>query len=94
MNSFFKKLFGKKEKVEPPDQYAIVKLNEVAKESAVYDDENKIIELHKSGKVSEITYSEADVDSLREQGIPVIDEEYTDEYDFLNSRDWEIETRR
>lgn len=74
----------KEEKVDPPEVRAYIKLNDVAKENGVYDDENKIIEVHKYGKISIIKYSEADVESLRGQGIPVIDEEYTDQYDFLN----------
>jgi len=74
----------KPEKVDPPDAYAIVKINDVAKESGVYDDENKIIELHRYGKIDRIKYSEPDIDEIRNQGIPVIDEDYTDEYEFLN----------
>ena len=36
----------KKEKVLPPNVYAIVKINDVAKENGIYDDENKIIEIN------------------------------------------------
>ena len=35
----------KKEKIEPPEVRAIIKINDVAKESGVYDEENMIIEL-------------------------------------------------
>ncbi len=76
-------IFGNKEKVEPPETRAIVKINDVAKENGVYDDENKIIELHRYGKIEKLKYSEADVEALREQGIPVMDEEYSDDYNFL-----------
>ena len=78
------KIFGKNKKVEPPDTMAIIKLNDFAKENGVYDDENKIIELKRHGKIQKIKYSESDVDALREQGIPVIDEEYSDEYEFFD----------
>jgi len=79
-------IIGKKpERVEPLDVMAIVKLNDVAKENGVYDDENKIIEITRYGKKEKVKYSQADVESLREQGIPVIDEEYSDKYDFLET---------
>jgi hypothetical protein len=88
MIEFLKKLFGKKEKVEPPEIFAKVKLNSVAKENAIYDEENKIIEISRYGKITKVKYSEAEVESLREQGIPVIDEEYSDEYEFLSGADF------
>jgi len=70
-------------KIEPVSERAIIKLNPIAKEKAIIDDENRIIEVHRGDKVYNIKYSKSDVDALREQGIPVIDEEYTDEYEFL-----------
>lgn len=82
--NIMKNIFSGKEKIEPPELRAYVKINDVAKESGIYDDENKIIEIHRYGKIDKIKYSEADVETLREQGIPVIDEEYTDKYEFLN----------
>jgi hypothetical protein len=86
MIKFIKNLiFGKKEKIEPPDVRAYIKINDVAKESGVYDDENKIIEIYRYGKKDTIKYSEADVETLRENGIPVIDEEYSDEYKFFEA---------
>lgn len=78
-----KKWFKGEEKIEPPETRAIVKLNEVAKESGVFDDENKIIEIHRNGKIDRIKYSEEDVDMLREQGIPVLQEDYSDEYSWI-----------
>lgn len=75
-------LFKKPEKVERPDPSAIIKLNENAKEFGVYDDSNKIIDLLRNGKHSKIRFSESDVNALRDQGIPVLEEPYSDEYDF------------
>jgi len=75
--------YFEKPKIEPVSERAIIKLNPIAKEKAIYDDENKIIEVHRGDQVYNIKYSKSDVDALREQGIPVIDEEYSDEYDFL-----------
>jgi len=75
-------IFGKK--IEPPEVFAIVKLTDNAKENGIYDDMNKIIELIRYGERSIIKFSNADVDALREQGIPVIDEEYTDEFEWTD----------
>jgi len=87
--------YFKKPKIEPPEVRAIVKLNDVAKENSIYDDENKIIEVTKGNKVTKIKYSESDVDALREQGIPVIEENYSEEYDFLEGVNFGgVETRR
>lgn len=73
----------KPKKIDPPEEYGIIKVNEVAKESGVIDDENRIIEIHSYGNIKELKYSEADVESLQEQGIPIVNEELTDEYDFI-----------
>ena len=75
----------KKEKVLPPNVYAIVKINDVAKENGIYDDENKIIEINSYGEIKKTKYSESSVEALREQGIPVLDEDYSDEYEFVNA---------
>jgi len=80
--NFFRK---KEEKVDPPENSAIIKISDVAKESGVYDDENKIIERKIQGRKENIKYSEAEVESLREQGIPVVDEVYSDDYEFVNT---------
>lgn len=74
--------FRKKEKIERPDPSAIVKISENAKEYGIYDDSNKHIDLLRNGKFMRIRYSKSDVHALREQGIPVLEEPYTDEYDF------------
>lgn len=74
----------KSEKVEPPQAFGIIKLNGVAMDNAIYDDENKVIELHTPGKVKNIKYTEEEADSLREQGIPVLPEEYSDDFEFIN----------
>ena len=88
MFEFIKNLFNKKKKIDPPEVRAYIKLNDVAKENAIYDDENKIIELHRYGKIEIIKYSDADVQALREQGIPVIEEEYSEKYDFITGTDF------
>ena len=75
-------LFKKEEKVDRPDPSAIVRVNDNAKEYGIFDDSNKYIDLLRSGKFIKIRYSESDVNALREQGIPVLEEPYTDEYDF------------
>lgn len=89
------KSFFEKPKVEPVSERAIIKINPIAKENAIFDDENKIIELYRGDKVQRIKYSKSDVDALREQGIPVIDEEYTDDYQFLEGINFGgVESRR
>ena len=87
-------LFKKKEKIEPPTIRGIIKMSQLAKENWVNDDENKIIELHNNGKVSNIKYTEEDVEVLRENGIPVLPEEYTDEFDFIEAEQGGVETFR
>lgn len=78
--------FGKKkENIEPPEIRGIIKLTDNAKSSGISDDENKIIELTINGKVKRIKYSEADVEMLREQGIPILPEDYSDEYNFIDA---------
>ena len=69
-------------------------MSQLAKENWVNDDENKIIELHNNGKVSNIKYTEEDVEVLRENGIPVLPEEYTDEFDFIEAEQGGVETFR
>jgi len=86
--------WGKKEKVESPDVKAIIKINPVAKENGIYDDENKIIEVTRYGQVERIKYSEADVEALREQGIPVIEEEYSDNMDWTDLETGGIEFKK
>lgn len=84
---FTKLLFWKKEeKIDPPEIRAIIKLSDTAKESGVYDDENKYIELINGSSKKRIPYSDADVEALREQGIPVDEEKYSDEFDFIESK--------
>mgnify|MGYP001562871435 CR=1 FL=1 len=93
MFNWIKNLF-KKEKIEPPDPRAIVKLNDDAKENGIYDDENKIIEITRNGVKEKIKYSEADVEVLRENGIPVADEEYSEDYDFIDAEIGGVEYRK
>ncbi|MEM3075070.1 MAG: hypothetical protein QW727_03975 [Candidatus Pacearchaeota archaeon] len=76
----------KKKKIPPPEVRGIIKINDVAKEEGVYDDENKIIFIYNGDNViKKIKYTESEVESLREEGIPILEEEYTDEYDFINT---------
>lgn len=77
--------FRRKEEVEPVGVKATIKMSDKAKADGLFDDENKIIEINRYGEIDRIKYSEADVDVLREQGIPVLPEDYTDEYDWLDS---------
>lgn len=79
---FFKK---KEEKIERPDPSGIIKINDVSKENGLADDELKIIEILQKGKITNIKYSDAEVESLREQGIPVVEESYSDDYEFVNT---------
>ena len=74
--------------IDPPSNRAYIKITDIAKENGVYDDENKIIEVHRNGRIDKIKYTEADVESLREQGIPVISEEYSDDYEFINAEEF------
>lgn len=85
--SFLSKLlwWRKKEKPERPSENAIVKLTDSAKFSGIYEDELKIIEVHRNGKKTTIPYTESDVKSLQEQGIPVVEEEYSEKFDFIDS---------
>lgn len=90
-------LFWKKQKkIDPPESgFGIIKVNEIAKEQGLLDDENKIIELNRGGKITKIKYSEADVEELQKQGIPVIPEEYSEDYEFVNAVDFgHVEYRR
>ena len=86
MNTYQKiyNYFKGEEKIEPPFPRAIIKINEVAKESGIYDDENKIIELYDYNRLKILKYSEEQVEVLRENGIPVLEENYSEEYEFLN----------
>lgn len=81
--NYIRNLFGKT-KIEPPEVFGIVKLTENAKENGIYDDQNKIIELNKYGEKTRIKYSEADVEALREQGIPIVEEGYSDNYEWTD----------
>ncbi|MFW9880955.1 MAG: hypothetical protein ACFFG0_48455 [Candidatus Thorarchaeota archaeon] len=87
--------FKKEEKQEPPYLYGIIKLTDIAKQKGVYDEENLIIELHMGNKIDIIKFTRSDVDALREQGIPVVQEEYGDDYEFEEGPSLEgIEYRR
>lgn len=89
-----KRLF-EKPKIEPVSERAIIKLNPIARDKAIIDDENRIIEVHRGDKVYNIKYSKSDVNALRDQLIPVIDEDYTDEYNFLEGINFgSIESRK
>lgn len=71
------KIFGFKEKkIIYPQSLGIIKLNDVAKQKGIFDDENKIIEIYRHGKLSEIIkYTEFDVKALKElEGIPILEE--------------------
>lgn len=85
MIQWIKGLFEKKH--EAPLPRAIIKLTEVAKENGVFDDENKIIELHDGQDVRIMKYSPEMVEILMEKGIPVLPEDYTDEYKFVSTED-------
>jgi hypothetical protein len=82
------KFFKKNKKIEPPEEYAIIKMSPVAQEAGLTDDENKIIEVNSYGKITILKYTESDVEVLRENGIPVIHEDYTDDYQFVNSTEF------
>jgi len=72
-------LFRKKEQLDYPDDFGFIKFTDVALESGIKDDSNKIIEryyydLMGNLKVKKYRYSPERVFSLREnQGIPIYD---------------------
>lgn len=75
----------KKEKLEYPEEYEKVVLNNVAKMNNINDNFNKKIVKYKNGKIVEVRdYIPEDVEfSLNVEEIPVINEELEDSYDFL-----------
>ncbi|MBU0959510.1 MAG: hypothetical protein KKB31_06195 [Nanoarchaeota archaeon] len=80
---WIKKLFFKEKKYEMPVPSGIIKLTNVAKDTAGTEDELKIIEFN-DGR-PKVKYSEEQVEVLREQGIPVLPEDYSDDYQFVSS---------
>lgn len=77
-----KNLFKKPEKVPRPDPSAVIKIHECGKGANMYSEPLKEIEKLQNGKITYIKYSEAEVQSLLEQGIPVQEEEYSEEHTF------------
>ena len=76
--------FKKKKEYERPVPSGIIKLNPVAKDFGLENDELKIIEFN-DGRPS-VHYSEEQVEVLREAGIPVLPELYDeDTLEFLSS---------
>ena len=64
-------------------------------EKGINDDENKIIELRRGDRVDKIKYSQSDVEAIREMGIPVLEEEYSEDFDWVNAdAGGGVETRR
>ena len=84
-------LFKRKQKIQSSEVKAIIKVTDVGKNNNTTDDSNKIIELHEYGKITPIKYSDADVEALESRGIPVLYEDYTDEYKWIDTEGGGIE---
>ena len=76
-----KNFFKKEEEGSYPSDFALIKINDVAKEKGLEDEQNKAIVRYINGEISEIMpFNKAFVDALREiDGIPVEEEEFKDE---------------
>lgn len=83
-----------KEKNKAPlryiNEFCLIKVSDIARNKGIEDDENKIIEHYKSGRLFKTyVYSEALVQSLKEvYEIPVISEDFEDEEEY----EWEEPT--
>ncbi len=80
LKNIFKFIFGEKRKeIQYPDDFAIIKFSEVAFESGIKDDSNKIIERYYYDSLGNLRiktyrYSPERVYSLREVlGVPIYD---------------------
>ena len=78
MINFIKNIFKKKEELDYPNDFAIIKFTGVAFESGVQGDSNKIIErcyYDSMGnlKTKKYRYSQERAFSLRESGVPIFD---------------------
>lgn len=78
---FFRK---KEEKESFPSDFALIKVNDVAKSQGINDDHNKIIVRYKNGiPVEVMPYTKSHVEALRTiDNIPVEEEEFGDEEEF------------
>lgn len=67
-----------------PYRFALVRVNDVAKEHGIDDDENKEIALFEGGKIKKIMpFTNAHLKSLKNEGIPVSSEiDDTEEFEF------------
>lgn len=90
----FSKIFfwKKQQKIKLPFRFGIIKYTSHAKEKALYDDENLIVEIYEGGDLKDTkVYSEELVEYLREiEGIPVEFEKFEEnlDYDFAKSTDF------
>ena len=76
----------KKEKEAFPNKFALIRLTNHAKESGIEDEENKVIEIYKRGKLLGVPkpYTEELVRALEEvEEIPVIEEKFKEEDEFV-----------
>lgn len=81
--SFFNIFKKKKEQVGFPHRFALIRYSNHAKDKAIYDDENKIIEIYKKGELIEThQYSAELVNALEEVDEIPVEEEKFEEEDF------------
>ena len=79
MIKFIKNLFKKKEELDYPDDFALIRFTDVAFEGGIKGDSNKIIERYYSDsmgnlKIKKYRYSQERVFILRETlGVPIYD---------------------
>ena len=84
--------FKKKEKTPMPSKFYLIKRIKQAKELGLDDEETKIVEIYKDGKLAELPqpYTEELIMSLREvDEIPGTEEIFNEEeYDFIEIADF------
>lgn len=81
--NLIKRLFGKKQKKEYPHRYAKVTVTDLAKFEGINDAHNSEIRLYKEEvRVKEYPFSIEMVNSLRQEGIPILGEMSEKEFKF------------
>lgn len=84
MFDFVKRFFQKRENAEFPSKYGIIKSTGIAKQNAINDDMNKVIEMHNpDGTIDEIEYTLEEARAIIEiDEIPLIEEDLDTKFDF------------
>jgi hypothetical protein len=85
--------FKKKEKTPLPKNFALGRLNKHAKFSGISDDENKIVEIYRGGKLAEVRpFSDELIKALQDvDEIPFAWESFEEEpFEFEESMDFGV----